>query len=526
MDERETRRSGFPLTIPDALLQSEAMQRACAARDFQEIFRLVNRRTGSSYAVMAAAVGKMTSSRVSDIVRGVRGIRGREVIERVADGFGIPGGMLGLPERPWEGSRDSVEETTDACAGVGGVTDSEVKPQHETSSVVPDAPGITPVPIFMNGQVVVIPMDRETLESCGLGSLRNPMATPGNAAWHTAPTMEREVMSPLNRRTLLKGGVAAAALAAVDLEEIQHVAAALEDAHRYLDGPVVEYFRKQLETAKHDDGALGAQKILPLVLGLVSAIEQRARDAKSAVRRELLSVGADGAEFAGWLYRDIQQPAIAVFWYDRAMEWAQEANDPAMQGYMLLKKSQMAYDEGDAGRILTLAQAGRHGRWQLPPRVQAELLQQEALGCAMLGEPFSLVEQKLGTAHELLTHAADSEPGGLGAYFNEHTLLLRNAVTYTEAGKPSLAADLFGEIISTGTFSCRDVGFFNARRSAALALSGEPDEAALVGTASAKVARAMSSERTMRVLGEVSQTLNRWRTRPVVREFHETLQTA
>lgn len=111
MDERETRRNGYPLTIPDALLQSEVMQRACAERNFGEIFRLVNRRTGSSQAVMAAAIGNMTSSRVSDIIRGVRGIRGREVIERVADGFGIPGRMLGLPKRPWENAPECSDRS-------------------------------------------------------------------------------------------------------------------------------------------------------------------------------------------------------------------------------------------------------------------------------------------------------------------------------------------------------------------------------------------------------------------------------
>jgi tetratricopeptide (TPR) repeat protein len=121
MDEREAQRTGYPLTIPDALLRSEAMQRACAARDFQEIFRLVNRRTGSSQAVMATAIGKMTSSRVSDIIRGVRGIRGREVIERVADGFGIPGEMLGLPKRPWEGSPGSIDGTSDVRNSVGAM---------------------------------------------------------------------------------------------------------------------------------------------------------------------------------------------------------------------------------------------------------------------------------------------------------------------------------------------------------------------------------------------------------------------
>ncbi|WP_199742404.1 transcriptional regulator [Streptomyces triticirhizae] len=104
MDDRTAKRTGYPLTIPGALLESDAMRRACATRDFREIFRLVNRRTGSSYADMAAAVGKMTSSRVGDIIRGVRGVRGQGVIERICDGFGIPGAMLGVPERPWESS--------------------------------------------------------------------------------------------------------------------------------------------------------------------------------------------------------------------------------------------------------------------------------------------------------------------------------------------------------------------------------------------------------------------------------------
>ena len=244
------------------------------------------------------------------------------------------------------------------------------------------------------------------------------------------------------------------------------------------------------------------------------------------VRRELLAVGADGAEFAGWLYRDIHRPDIAGFWYDRAMEWAQEANDAAMQGYVLLKKSQMAYDDRDALRMLTLAEAAGHDRWQLPIRVRAEVTQQEALGRAMLGDPLEMVRSQLDTAAELLGSASEDEPDALGAYFNEHTLLLRDAITYTEAGKPGLAVDLFSDVLGAGMLSRRDTGFFNARRAAALALSGEPDEAANIGKASAAVAYDMRSERTVRVLGEVSQSLDRWRGRPTVRAFREVLGTA
>jgi hypothetical protein len=104
MSEREARRSGYPLTIPDRLLHSEDMKRACKRRDFSEIFRLVNRRAPASYAAIAAAVTKMTSARVGDVIRGDRGIRSVAVMERIADGLGIPGHMLDLPERPWEGT--------------------------------------------------------------------------------------------------------------------------------------------------------------------------------------------------------------------------------------------------------------------------------------------------------------------------------------------------------------------------------------------------------------------------------------
>lgn len=111
MDDRAAQRSGYPLKIPDTLLNSDAMRQACAARNFQEIFRLMNRRTGSSHAVTAAAIGRIPSSRVSDIIRGVRGIRGSEVIEHVADGFGIPGGMLGLAARPWQSSGNLIQSS-------------------------------------------------------------------------------------------------------------------------------------------------------------------------------------------------------------------------------------------------------------------------------------------------------------------------------------------------------------------------------------------------------------------------------
>ncbi len=379
-------------------------------------------------------------------------------------------------------------------------------PEHETARS-PELPlrGAM-LPVVVNGRLMFVPFDADTVASSGLSTLLDEPATPGAAADSTPAASER----------VQKRGVTA---------EVQHIAAALDDAHRYLDGSVVDCFRRRLEACKAEDGDLGPRNTLPVVLGILGAIERNGREVKPDVRRQLLSLGAEGADFAGWLYRDIRDPASAGYWPDRATEWAQEAGDTGMQGYVLLKKSQLARDECDALRVWTLAEAAQSGPWQLPPKVRAEVTQQEAMGLAMLGEPMDAVERKLDDARALLAalRPDDEQPGLLGAYFNESTLLLRSASCYTEAGNPARAAALFDEVITSGALSRRDEGYFRARRAAALALSGEPDEAATVGLESAWVAKAIHSERTIRVLRKMVRTLTPWSRRPAVRALREAL---
>lgn len=309
---------------------------------------------------------------------------------------------------------------------------------------------------------------------------------------------------------------AAEACEGLDLDEQHHLAAALADARRYMDHSVVNYFRRQLDTCANDDGAYGPTQTLPAVLGILGAIEQSARELRLDVLPQLLSVGARGAEFAGWLYRDVHNPERAASWYSRATEWAQEAGDTAAQGYILLKKSQMAYDERDARRVLTLAQAAQYGPWQLPGHVRAEVTQQEARGLAMVGESMSIIEQKLDDARRFLADATpDDEPDSqFGSYYNEDTLTLRNASCYIEAGKPHQAATLYQQVLSNDLLSRRDRGYFLARLTSSLALAGEPDDAAGAGLEAIQLAEATTSQRTKRELMRSLATLKPWHNRP------------
>ncbi|MBP2336410.1 hypothetical protein JOF41_002588 [Saccharothrix coeruleofusca] len=108
-------------------------------------------------------------------------------------------------------------------------------------------------------------------------------------------------------------------------------------------------------------------------------------------------------------------------------------------------------------------------------------------------------------------------------YFGEHTLRLREANCHTEAGRPKRAAELYAVMLAEDVLPRRNAGLHRARWAAALALSGEPDEAARVGLESARAAEATHSQRTLRVLAEVVRTLEPWRNRPAPRALREAL---
>jgi hypothetical protein len=183
----------------------------------------------------------------------------------------------------------------------------------------------------------------------------------------------------------------------------------------------------------------------------------------------------------------------------------------------------MAFDERDARRVLALAQAAGEGPWRLPARVRAEVIQQEARGLAMTGEPLDVVERKLDEACQLLGSAGDRD-GEAGSSYDDSTLRLRNASCYVEAGKPGQAADLYREVLDEDVLSRRDRGYFTARMASALASAGEPDEAADVGLCAAEIASATASKRTSRELARTLVVLEPWSKRPRTRQLREAVR--
>ncbi|WP_160573808.1 helix-turn-helix domain-containing protein [Actinomadura physcomitrii] len=376
-------------------------------------------------------------------------------------------------------------------------------------------------------------VDRAVLEAPAERDRRRAYPGAGREAWAEQPAApfpptgpaeagdEWTQVSELLRRTFLKHGIAAIALPTVGVGELQHIAAALEDARRYADAALVGHFRRCIDEAADLDRTTGAAAGIPTVLGLVTAIDQTARDARPDVRRALLRTAALAAELLGWFYRDLGAGQPASYWRDRAMEWAQTAADSAMQGYVLLKKAQAAWDERDAVAMRSFVQAVQDGPWHLPSYVRAEAAQQAARAHAMLDQDVNAAETEIERARELLIDAAS--PAGIGPHFNEALFELQVAICYSEAGRPARALELYEANLTETAFRKRDYGYFLSLKSAAHAADGNPDDSATIALSALEIARATNSARTHREILRVAGRLRTWQQRPAVQELQHAL---
>jgi len=70
------------------------MRKALGTRDVATVFRILQR-YGLSQRAISARIG-MAQSEVCDILKGRRRVTAHEVFVRLADGYGLPRGWLGV----------------------------------------------------------------------------------------------------------------------------------------------------------------------------------------------------------------------------------------------------------------------------------------------------------------------------------------------------------------------------------------------------------------------------------------------
>jgi hypothetical protein len=326
----------------------------------------------------------------------------------------------------------------------------------------------------------------------------------------------------LLRRTFIKHGIASVGLPAFGLAELQHVTAALDDARRYADAAVVEYFADQLDSIAALDRTHGPASGVSAILGLIAAAERISAEAKPAIRLQLVRILSTAAELAAWFYRDLAATEPGSYWLDRAMEWAQAAGDPPMQGYLLLKKSQAAWDSRDGLRMLTLSEAAQSGPWNLPIKVLAEAAQQVARGQAMLGADTGTVEPQINLARDLINRV-DGTMTPLSPHYGEALFEVQVAHTLALTGQTEQALAVYDQWLTPQVFGRRDYGYRLACKAAVQADAGDADSAARTGLDALTIARDTDSARTHAALIRLTGDLRPQWHRPQVQELRDAM---
>ncbi|MGH3808364.1 MAG: helix-turn-helix domain-containing protein [Pseudonocardiaceae bacterium] len=307
----------------------------------------------------------------------------------------------------------------------------------------------------------------------------------------------------------------------------QAIAQASDTQPSRVDPQVIEYFRRMLAEHYTGDKMLGPRQLLRTAMAQLDVLGTLRKQARPPVATPLLRILAQYAEFVGWLQQDGGDLHAAVYWSDRATQWAQSAADHQMVAYLLIRKSNIACLANDATSAIDLAAAAHDVSGGIGPRLRALAAQQEARGWAMIGDN-DRCQRQLHTAAELLrTHSGETDLAGpvYLQHYDLDTLEEQVATCYCNVGRAEDAIPILERKIAALPANLhRDRGHRMAKLANAVIATRhpEPDRAAQLGLACLDLARHTGSARISKELHTLHKALlARWPDQANTRTFHD-----
>lgn len=343
----------------------------------------------------------------------------------------------------------------------------------------------------------------------------------------------RSVRVSISRREfghLLGTGALRAALPAgvLNLDEADRIAHTMDQPSR-LDPQAIEYYRRLLTEHYTADKMLGPRQLLGPAMAQLDILDSLRAHARPPAATPLLRVLAQYAEFVGWLHQDAGDLYAALYWSDRASQWAQTAGDYQMVAYLLIRKSNIACLADDATTVIELAAAAQNVPADIDPKIIALAAQQEARGWAMIGDPDHCC-LKLDTAADLLrdhSHETDPTAPEYIHHYGLDTLEEQSASCYRSLGRAEDAIAILERKIAAMPGNLhRDRGHQISKLANALLATKhpEPEKAADLGVTCVGLARQTGSARIIKELHALDTTLTaRWPGLAAARALHDAL---
>ena len=249
---------------------------------------------------------------------------------------------------------------------------------------------------------------------------------------------------------------------------------------RRLDAATVDSLATLLHHQRRLEDVAGSATLLAPVTAQLAVIETLVGEAPDdGVRAATVRVGAQWAQFAGWLSGTTGDVAQGRAWYVRAMEWASEVGDADMIATALNMRGHLAWTCGQVRSLLALSEAAA---WQPAAlAVRATAVQQQARAYALLGDG-PACDSRFDEAEDLSRRAAerpDELPPWL-YFYDPDFLLLQRGLAQHYLGCHELAVDLLAAGLDRLPAEYRRsdwIGWYVLQLAAAHADAGDPDSA-------------------------------------------------
>jgi hypothetical protein len=303
----------------------------------------------------------------------------------------------------------------------------------------------------------------------------------------------------------------------------------LPDLHRTTVAPkVVGELEKALEGFKIAAPAMPPAQLLDALTGRVAVISAMRRKASPDLATRLAITQARYAEFLSWMHEEAGNLTQAVWWVDRAGEWAHASGWAPMVAFTSVRKSVIAtMHTADAHRTIDLAQIALHTDGATPA-VQRFAAGQLAYGHALAGD-LAASRRALNLASSYYQKAAtqpeDELSIGAQSVLDQDPVELNWATCNIFAGRGEPAIDVLSpRMTALKGASPRAYAIHGARLVHAYALAGHPDEVCRTFAEVLDTTAVTESATARRELGRIRPVLqSRWPRRSDLRDIAHRL---
>jgi transcriptional regulator with XRE-family HTH domain len=274
------------------------------------------------------------------------------------------------------------------------------------------------------------------------------------------------------------------------------------------------------------DRLLGALSVSDAVRTQIPVVERACEVTRGSDRVEALDFACRFMEFTGWIHQDAGDLACAMFWTDRALDYAMEIGDQRTIAYTLMRKSAIATEADSPAQGLGIANFALTNSNSLTPRLRAVILRQRALANSALRETVEASRDADNALAEAIAGISQGEPDR-APYCSPMYIAMETGQSMVVSGQAGSALPILLKSRSewADPEQARDYVLCVSRLATAYAAAGEPKQACEAAAEAITLAHGIGSRRVIGQLEKLSDLLARWRNDPVITATQEKLST-